>query len=260
MTGFKVVIPARYGSARLPGKPLRTLAGRPMVEHVYRRARESGAAQVVIATDDRRIEMAARDFGAEVVLTSPDHPSGTDRLAEVVDRLGWPNDSVVVNVQGDEPLMPPALICQVADNLAAHPEAAIATLGTPIENAAEFFDPNVVKLVADRQGLALYFSRAPIPWDRDGFARSRDRLPPGLPSGIPHRRHLGLYAYRAAFLRAYRDLEPAPLEHSEMLEQLRALWHGYRIHVADAVAQPGPGVDVEADVPRVEALLKALEV
>lgn len=255
MTGFKVVIPARYGSTRLPGKPLRLLAGRPMVEHVYRRARESGAAQVVIATDDARIETAAWSFGAEVVLTSPDHPSGTDRLAEVVDRLGWVDDSVVVNVQGDEPLMPPALIRQVADNLAAHPEAAIATLGTPLDDAAEFFDPNVVKVVADRQGLALYFSRAPIPWDRDGFARGRDRLPPG----IPHRRHLGLYAYRAAFLRAYRDLEPAPLERSEMLEQLRALWHGYRIHVADAVAQPGPGVDVETDAQRVEALLKSME-
>lgn len=255
MTGFKVVIPARYGSTRLPGKPLRLLAGRPMVEHVYRRARESGAAQVVIATDDARIETAARGFGAEVVLTSPDHPSGTDRLAEVVDRLGWVDDSVVVNVQGDEPLMPPALIRQVADNLAAHPEAAIATLGTPLDDAAEFFDPNVVKVVADRQGLALYFSRAPIPWDRDGFVRGRDRLPPG----IPHRRHLGLYAYRAAFLRAYRDLEPAPLERSEMLEQLRALWHGYRIHVADAVAQPGPGVDVETDAQRVEALLKSME-
>jgi len=255
MSGFKVVIPARYGSTRLPGKPLRPLAGRPMVEHVHRRARESGAAQVVIATDDARIEAAARAFGAEVVLTSPDHPSGTDRLAEVVERLGWADDSIVVNVQGDEPLMPPTLIRQVADNLAAHPEAAIATLGTPIEDATEFFDPNAVKVVADRQGLALYFSRAPIPWDRDGFARSRERLPPA----IPHRRHLGLYAYRAAFLRAYRDLEPAPLERSEMLEQLRALWHGYRIHVADAVVRPGPGVDVEADAQRVEALLKALE-
>ncbi|MBZ0071265.1 MAG: 3-deoxy-manno-octulosonate cytidylyltransferase [Gammaproteobacteria bacterium] len=255
MSGFKVVIPVRYGATRLPGKPLRPLAGRPMVEHVYRRACESGAAQVIIATDDVRIETVARGFGAEVVLTSADHPSGTDRIAEVIDRLGWMDDSIVVNVQGDEPLMPPALIRQVADNLAAHPEAAIATLGTPIDDAGELFDPNVVKLVADRQGLALYFSRAPIPWDRDGFTHDRQRLPPG----IPYRRHLGLYAYRAAFLRAYRDLEPAPFEGGERLEQLRALWHGYRIHVADAVAQPGPGVDVEADAQRVEALLQALE-
>lgn len=255
MTAFKVVIPARYGSTRLPGKPLRPLAGRPMVEHVHRRAAESGAEQVVIATDDARIETVARDFGAEVVLTSPDHPSGTDRLAEVVDRLGWADDAIVVNVQGDEPLMPPVLIRQVADNLAAQAEAVIATLGTPIVEVAEFFDPNVVKVVTDRQGLALYFSRAPIPWDRDGFAADRDRLP----AGIPHRRHLGLYAYRVAFLRAYRNLAPAPLERSEMLEQLRALWHGFRIHVADAAAQPGPGVDIEADAQRVEAMLRAWE-
>lgn len=251
---FKVVIPARYGSSRLPGKPLRLLAGRPMVEHVYRRACESGAEQVVIATDDVRIETAARAFGATVVMTSPDHPSGTDRLAEVVAHMGWPDAAVVVNLQGDEPLMPPALLRQVAGNLAAHPDAAIATLCTPITDAQELFDPNVVKLVSDAAGYALYFSRAPIPWARDAFAVSRDRLPAQLPC----RRHLGLYAYRASFLRAYHQMTPAPLEGIEMLEQLRALWHGYRIHVADAVAQPGPGVDVEIDAQRVEALLREL--
>lgn len=249
---FKVVIPARYGSSRLPGKPLRLLVGRPMVEHVHRRACESGAQQVVIATDDTRIQSAAQAFGAEVVMTSPDHPSGTDRLAEVVERMGWPDDAVVVNLQGDEPLMPPALVRQVAGNLAAHPDAAIATLCTPITDAAEFFDPNVVKLVSDVAGYAMYFSRAPIPWARDAFSTSRERLPAELPC----RRHLGLYAYRVSFLRAYRKLSPAPLEGVEMLEQLRALWHGYRIQVADALTQPGPGVDVETDAQRVEALLR----
>ena len=254
MSGFKVVIPARYGSSRLPGKPLRELAGRPMVEHVYRRACESGAEQVVIATDDARIEAVARGFGAAVEMTKPEHPSGTDRLAEVVERLGWPDDAIIVNLQGDEPLMPPALIRQVADNLADQPQAAIATLCTPIIEAAEFFDPNVVKVVSDGAGCALYFSRAPIPWSRDAFAQNREQLPPG----VEHRRHLGLYAYRASFLRAYRGLAPAPLEGIEMLEQLRALWHGYRIHVADAVTQPGPGVDVEADALRAEQLLREI--
>lgn len=251
---FKVVIPARYGSSRLPGKPLRLLAGRPMVEHVHRRACESGAQQVIIATDDARIESAAQAFGAEVLMTAPDHPSGTDRLAEVVERMGWPDDAVVVNLQGDEPLMPPALVRQVAGNLAAHPDAAIATLCTPITDAAEFFDPNVVKLVSDAAGYAMYFSRAPIPWAREAFAVSRERLP----AQMMCRRHLGLYAYRVSFLRAYRKLKPAPLEDIEMLEQLRALWHGYRIQVADALLQPGPGVDVESDAQRVEALLKKL--
>lgn len=256
MSGFKVVIPARYASSRLPGKPLRMLAGAPMVEHVYRRACESGAEQVVIATDDARIEAAARGFGAAVEMTRPEHSSGTDRLAEVIERLGWPDDAIVVNLQGDEPLMPPALVRQVAVNLAAQPQAAIATLCTPITEAAEFFDPNAVKVVSDATGFALYFSRAPIPWSRDAFAVSREQLP----AGVAHRRHLGLYAYRASFLRAWRTLAPAPLEGIEMLEQLRALWNGYRIHVADAVAQPGPGVDVEADALRVEQALRQLMV
>ena len=255
MQGFKVVIPARYGSSRLPGKPLRLLAGRPMVEHVYRRACESGAEEVVIATDDARIETAARNFGATVVMTSSEHPSGTDRLAEVVERRGWPDAAIIVNLQGDEPLMPPALVAQVADNLAAREDAAIATLCTRIVEAAEFFDPNVVKVVCDAAGYALYFSRAPIPWARDAFAADRERLP----AGVPHWRHLGLYAYRAQFLRAYRNLEPAAIEGSEMLEQLRALFHGARIHVAEALVLPGPGVDVEADAERVALLLQEIE-
>lgn len=254
MSGFKVVIPARYSSSRLPGKPLRMLAGKPMVEHVYLRACESGAEQVVIATDDARIETVARGFGAAVEMTRPDHPSGTDRLAEILERLDWPDDAIIVNLQGDEPLMPPALLRQVAINLAAQPQAAIATLCTPITEAAEFFDPNVVKVVSDALGFALYFSRAPIPWSRDAFAETREHLP----AGVAHRRHLGLYAYRASFLRAWRGLVPAPLEGIEMLEQLRALWHGHRIHVADAAAQPGPGVDVETDALRVEQVLRQI--
>lgn len=254
MSGFKVVIPARYGSSRLPGKPLRLLAGRPMVEHVYRRACESGAEEVVIATDDTRIETAAREFGAAVVMTSPEHPSGTDRLAEVVEKRSWPDAAIVVNLQGDEPLMPPTLVAQVARNLAERGEAAIATLCTRIAEAAEFFDPNVVKVVRDAAGYALYFSRAPIPWARDAFAISREQLP----VEVPHWRHLGLYAYRAKFLRAYRDLAPSAIEGSEMLEQLRALFHGARIHVAEATVLPGPGVDVEADAERVARLLQEI--
>ncbi len=251
MSDFKVVIPARYGSSRLPGKPLRMLAGRPMVEHVYRRGRESGAEQVIVATDDARIQSAVRDFAGDVVMTAVDHPSGTDRLAEVVDIMGWDDATIVVNLQGDEPLMPPALIQQVADNLARHAEAAIATLATPIASAEEVFDPNVVKVVTDERGFALYFSRAAIPWERDAFAVRRDQLP----ASVGYRRHLGLYAYRVGFLRRYRTLAPAPIESAEKLEQLRALWHGERIHVDDAVTAPGPGVDVEADAERVERLL-----
>ncbi|MFA7387563.1 MAG: 3-deoxy-manno-octulosonate cytidylyltransferase [Thiohalobacteraceae bacterium] len=254
MPGFKVVIPARYASSRLPGKPLRLLAGRPMVEHVYRRACESGADEVVIATDDVRIEGAAREFGANVVMTSPEHPLGTDRLAEVVEKQGWPDAAIIVNLQGDEPLMPPALVAQVATNLGDRAEAAIATLCTRITEATELFDPNVVKVVRDAADYALYFSRAPIPWARDAFAATRERLP----ADVPHWRHLGLYAYRAAFLRAYRDLSPAAIEAGEMLEQLRALFHGAKIHVAEAVALPGPGVDVEADAVRVAQLLDKL--
>lgn len=250
---FKVVIPARYASTRLPGKPLALIAGRPMVEHVHRQCLASGAEQVVIATDHAEVEAGARKFAAEVAMTREDHASGTDRLAEVVEQYGWADDTIVVNVQGDEPLMPPALIRQVAGLLQTHPDAGIATLCTPILEAAEFFDPHVVKVVRDRAGYALYFSRAPIPWDRDEFATGSERLP----RGVPHCRHIGLYGYRAGFLRAWRHMEPAPIEGSEMLEQLRALWHGVRIQVATAEEPPGPGVDTPQDLERIEALLSA---
>lgn len=249
---FKVAIPARYGSSRLPGKPLRTIDGKPMLQYVYERARQSGADEVVIATEDERIAAAARGFGATVCMTSPAHSSGTERLGEVVHTLNWPADTLVVNLQGDEPLMPPALLRQVARDLDAHTQAACATLYTPITAAHELFDPHVVKLVMNAQGYALYFSRAAIPWHRDDFARDNLALPPQS----QHFRHLGVYAYRAGFLKTYAQLAACALEDAEALEQLRMLWHGVRIHAALASAIPGPGVDTEQDLQRVEALLK----
>lgn len=250
---YKVVIPARYASTRLPGKPLRELLGKPMLQYVFDSARACGAAEVIIATDDARIESAARAFGAEVCMTAPEHASGTDRLAEVVDHLGWPDDAIVVNVQGDEPLMPPALIDQVARDLAANSAAAIATIATPLVAAGEFFDTNVVKVVTDREGYALYFSRAPIPWDRDLL---HDDIK-ALPIGIVPLRHIGIYAYRVGYLRRYAQMRPCPLEQAEQLEQLRALWYGERIHVAEAGQRPGPGVDTEDDLQIAEQLLLA---
>ena len=249
---FRVAIPARYASTRLPGKPLRLLAGRPLIEHVYRRARVSGALEVVIATDDPRIRAVAEGFGATVCMTAPAHPSGTDRLAEVATRLGWPDDAIVVNVQGDEPGLPPALIQQVALSLATHPDAGIATACTRIHAPAEIFDPNAVKVVCDAQGYALYFSRAPIPWHRETFWDGGTGLT-DLPEQTAWFRHIGLYAYRVAVLRRYPQWSPAPAEQAESLEQLRALWHGIRIHVAEATEAPPPGVDTEADLARAEA-------
>ncbi|HED18316.1 MAG TPA: 3-deoxy-manno-octulosonate cytidylyltransferase [Gammaproteobacteria bacterium] len=250
---FRVVIPARYASTRLPGKPLRNLLGKSMLQHVYEAASQCGARQVVIATDDDRIEVAAKGFDAEVCMTSPEHASGTDRLAEVVAKLGWPDDDIVVNVQGDEPLMPPALIDQVASDLADCPEASISTIATPMVAAGEFFDSNVVKVVTDRAGFALYFSRASIPWDRDLL---HDGVK-ALPIGIVPLRHIGIYAYRVAYLHRYAQMRACPLEQAEHLEQLRALWYGERIHVAQASQRPGPGVDTEEDLVIAEQLLHA---
>lgn len=247
--GFRVVIPARYGASRLPGKPLRRLAGRPLVEHVHRVALASGAEQVVIATDDARIVEAAEGFGAEVCSTSPEHASGTDRLAEVVERLAWPERAIVVNLQGDEPLLPPALLARVAGTLDAHPRAGMATLCAAIHDVDELFDPNVVKLVRDGIGAALYFSRAPIPWARDAFAAGR---PAALPEAGRWWRHVGVYAYRVETLRAYPRLPASPLETTEMLEQLRALAAGIRIQVLETDQVPPAGVDTEADLARVE--------
>jgi 3-deoxy-manno-octulosonate cytidylyltransferase (CMP-KDO synthetase) len=250
---FTVVIPARYASSRLPGKPLQDIAGKPMVQHVWEQAKKSSAARVVIATDDARIVAACQGFGAEVVMTRVEHNSGTDRLAEVALHLGLAADAIVVNVQGDEPLIPPAIIDQVAANLAEHAEAQIATLAEPITDVETLFNPNAVKVLADLQGLALTFSRAPLPWARDAFALSRETLP----AQVPYRRHIGIYAYRAGFLQDFVAWGPCWLEDAECLEQLRALWHGVRIHVADALQSPPTGVDTLEDLQRVRALLGA---
>lgn len=248
---FRVVIPARYASTRLPGKPLREIAGRPLLAHVHDRARESGADEIVVATDDARIERAARGFGARTLMTSAAHASGTDRIAEVVDRLGWPDDVMVVNLQGDEPLIAPAAIRQVASVLESASDAALATLCTPLESLAEFLDPNVVKVVTDARGAALYFSRAPLPWPRDRIGGE------GRPDSFAHaRRHIGLYAYRAATLRRLATLPECEIERVERLEQLRALWNGLVIQVAVADGIPQSGVDTDEDLVRVGALLE----
>ena len=248
---FNVAIPARYASTRLPGKVLRPIAGRPMLQHVHDRAVASGAARVVIATDDERIRRAAESFGATVCMTSAQHPSGSDRLAEMIETLEWADDEIVVNLQGDEPLMPPTLIRQVAEDLDGHPEADIATAASPIRSAEELFNPHVTKVVMDARGYALYFSRAPIPWERDVFTDSQQRLSPH----VPHLRHIGLYAYRAVYLKRYARLPPCELEQAEALEQLRALWNGTHIHVCLACETPGPGVDTQDDLARVEQAL-----
>ena len=250
MQQFYVVIPARYASSRFPGKPLQDIAGQPMIQRVWQQAQKSAAQELVIATDDQRIFDACESFGAKVVMTRDDHESGTDRLAEVAAIMGWADDAIVVNVQGDEPLIPPAVINQVAVNLAAHPEAAMATLAEPIEDMATLMNNNVVKVLSDCNGLALTFSRAPLPWARDAFVSHPDVLP----AGVPFRRHIGIYAYRAGFLRRFVEWGPCWLEQTECLEQLRALWHGEEIHVADALETPPAGVDTPEDLERIRAL------
>ncbi len=247
---FTVLIPARLASTRLPDKPLADIAGKPMVVRVAERAEASGAAQVVVAADAPAILDACAAHGVRAVATRADHPSGSDRLAEACELLGLDGDDVVVNVQGDEPLIDPALIDAVAQLLTAQPLARMATAAHPITSVAEFINPNVVKVITDAQGLALTFSRAPLPWWRDGFAQGVTALPT-QPAPL---RHIGIYAYRAGFLRAFPALPPAPLEQCEALEQLRALWHGHRIAVHLAPTAPGPGVDTPEDLARVRAL------
>jgi len=243
--GFIVIIPARLASTRLPNKPLADLGGKPMVVRVAERARESGAARIIVATDHPDIAGACAAHGIEACMTRADHPSGTDRIAEVARTLQLPPDAVVVNLQGDEPLIDPALLAACAARIG--PDVPMATCAHPLHDAVDAFNPNVVKVVLDKAGRALYFSRATIPWHRDAFAQGREALPPGYQP----LRHIGLYAYSNAFLQQYPQLEPAPLEAIEALEQLRVLWHGYPIAVHVTDSAPQAGVDTPEDLARV---------
>lgn len=248
---FTVVIPARYASSRFPGKPLADIGGKPMVVRVAERAAKSGAARVIVATDDARIAAAVENHGFHAMMTRRNHATGTDRIAEVAAKLRLAANAIIVNVQGDEPLIAPALIRRVAENLAAHRGAAMATAACRIADARDMANPNIVKLTLDCNGYALYFSRAPIPWARDAFSSGIRTLPRALPA----LRHLGIYAYRCSFLRAYTRLKPATIEQFEALEQLRALAHGYRISVTMTSAAPHPGIDTPADLQRLRRLL-----
>ena len=243
MLSFKVVIPARFASTRLPGKPLLDIGGKPMVIRVAEQAAKSGAQQIIIATDHAPIVEAARANGFDAYMTRADHVSGTDRIAEVSLQQGWPDDTIVVNVQGDEPLIPPQLISAVAQHLHDHSDCAIATACHPIHDEEAMRNPNIVKAVLNKHGNALYFSRAPIPWPRDAYAKQQP-----LPENIGVLRHIGIYAYRASFLKAYGQLAPAPIEQAESLEQLRALYHGYQIGVTVTPDAPPGGVDTEPDL------------
>ena len=237
---FVVVIPARYASSRLPGKPLADIAGKSMVERVHQQALQSGASRIVVATDDDRVAAVVNQFGGEVCMTRTDHNSGTERLAEVVAKLQLAADTVVVNVQGDEPFIPPLIIRQVAQNLAAQQKAQMATLAVPLHSASEIANPNIVKVVADKDNYALYFSRSVIPFDRDGVFQAE--------LAQHYRRHIGIYAYRAGFIQRYVAWPVSALEQIESLEQLRVLWQGEAIHVDTALETPAVGVDTAADL------------
>lgn len=270
---FTVIIPARYASSRFPGKPLADISGKPMVVHVAERAAKSGAAEVLVATDHPEIATAAEQYGFTAVMTRGDHVSGTDRVAEVSKKRGYAGHRIIVNIQGDEPLIAPELIREVAQNLQDHAEAEVSTACHPIEDPADILNPNVVKVVLDNQGYALYFSRAPIPFARDAFTRSlvpRDAFTrshdsakniyaagiSAIPDGLPAFRHIGIYGYRAGFLKRYARLAPSPLEQFEALEQLRVLWHGYKISVALARDVVPPGVDTPEDLQRLKRSLR----
>jgi 3-deoxy-manno-octulosonate cytidylyltransferase (CMP-KDO synthetase) len=248
---FSVVIPARFASSRLPGKPLKDIAGISMIQRVYMQAQKSKAARVIVATDDQRVVDEVEGFGGEVCMTSTDHQSGTDRLQEVAKHYGLSDDHIVVNVQGDEPLIPPEVIDQVAENLAANPETGVSTLCEPIETDEDFVNPNIVKVVSESNGMALYFSRAPIPCPRDHGSHRVDNMVPTLSP----MRHIGIYGYRVAMLNAFVHWPMAPIETLECLEQLRFMWNGERIHVAQAKAEVPGGVDTEEDLQRVINLL-----
>ncbi|HAI04383.1 3-deoxy-manno-octulosonate cytidylyltransferase (CMP-KDO synthetase) [Pantoea sp. AN62] len=247
---FTAIIPARYASTRLAGKPLVDIHGKPMVVHVMERARESGASRVIVATDHPAVAQAVEAAGGEVCMTRADHQSGTERLAEVIEKYQFADDEIIVNVQGDEPMIPAEIVRQVANNLAGS-AAGMATLAVPVTDAEEAFNPNAVKVVMDVNGYALYFSRATIPWDRERYARSREQI------GDTLLRHIGIYAYRAGFIRRYVAWAPCPLEQIELLEQLRVLWYGEKIHVAVAQTIPSVGVDTPEDLQRVRAAMQA---
>ena len=249
MTEFIAVIPARYASTRLPGKPLLDIAGKPMVQHVYEKACSSKAEKVIVATDDKRIVSAVKGFGGDVLLTSPDHESGTDRLQEVASRLELKDNAILVGVQGDEPLIPSDIINQVANNLANYPQASIATLKEEISSYEEVMNPNAVKVVCDKDDMALYFSRAPIPYSRDEFPSKE------LSRQVKYYRHIGLYAYRVKFLHNYAAWSQCEIESVEKLEQLRAMWHGAKIHVDLAKEKPFTGVDTQEDLEKVRQLI-----
>lgn len=244
---YSVIIPARYASTRLPGKPLADIAGKPMIVRVLEQAQKSLATRVIVATDNQLVFDTVKDYGGEVILTSPKHNSGTERLAEVVNQCQFADDEVIVNVQGDEPLVPPLIIDQVAENLVKY-KTGMATLAVPITTVEEAFNPNAVKVVMDKDGYALYFSRAIIPWDRDRFAKSKSTI------GDFYLRHIGIYAYRAGFIRQYVNWQPSQLEQIEMLEQLRVLWYGEKIHVDVAKQIPDIGIDTQEDLDKVRAI------
>lgn len=249
---FSIIIPARYASSRLPGKPLLEIAGKPMIQHVYERATASGAEQVIIATDDKRIKQAAEWFGANVCMTAETHRSGTERLAEVIDTCNIDDDHIVINLQGDEPLLPPKCLQQVAKALEDDNEASVATLCTHITSVDEIFDPHAVKVVLDSRQHALYFTRAPVPWDRENFTEKPELTDEQL---SVYRRHIGLYAYRAGFVKKYIELPQTELEKIESLEQLRVMWYGYSIVVPMAEEVPGPGVDTAEDLENVRKMM-----
>ena len=247
---FTVIIPARYASSRLPRKPLADIAGKPMIQHVWEKTQQAGANRVIIATDHEEIEQVAKTFGAEVCMTSTEHNSGTERLAEVIEKMAIADDEIIVNVQGDEPLIPPVIIQQVAQNLSEN-QVNMATLAVKLETKEELFNPNCVKVVTDQKGIALYFSRAAIPFARDYFADCND----AFVASQPYLRHIGIYAYRAKFVNQYICWQPTVLEKLESLEQLRALWYGEKIHVELAKEAPQVGVDTLEDLERVRQIL-----
>jgi len=251
---FKVVIPARYASTRLPGKPLRNIAGRPMIAHVCEKAQQSGAEEVVVATDDERIRQAVTDLGLCAIMTRADHQSGTERIAEVAEQCGWAGHEIIVNLQGDEPLVPPELIHELAAVLAGQQQAGIATLAAEIVGQEEIFNPNAVKVVLNKDSNALFFSRAPIPWDRDGFARQEKQVS----HKMPYFRHIGMYAYTVDFLKRYCQWDASVLETVESLEQLRILWHSEAIRVKVIDKVPPAGVDTEEDLIRVDRLMRSV--